>query len=62
MASGRRIEALKAYISVQPRGYIRELLAEKYIPEIETATLGPRHLVRMARSKIFPIRGEFYGE
>jgi len=62
MVSGRRIEAFKAYISVQPHRYIQMLLAKKIFLELKPATLGPRHSLRMTRSKIFPIRGAFDGE
>jgi hypothetical protein len=62
--SGRRIEALKAYISVQPHGYIHGLLAEKCIPAIENLLLRAALFIsfRMARSKIFPTKGAFDGE
>jgi hypothetical protein len=62
ITSGRSLEAFRAYILVQPHRYIQVLLTQKCISGIEPATLGPRHSLRMTRSKIFPIRGAFDGE
>jgi hypothetical protein len=57
MASGRRIEALAAYISVQPHRYIWELHAEKYIPEIETCYFRTAPFCPNGAVKNFPNQG-----
>ncbi len=57
MASGRRIEALTTYISVQPHGYIQVLLAENGIPGIETCYFRAAPFVEDGAVKNFPNQG-----